>query len=468
MPVQAIPDRYPALNGFIPGRAWNQAMLQRNDKEEPRYASYPTPRSFHDNFSAEEFTAALERSNSGNKPLGVYVHVPFCRKVCFYCACDKIVTQNTQLAEPYLSRLDREMVLSSRHLDSSRQIQQLHWGGTPAFLTLDQMSDLIDRLDARFGLSYAPTRDYSIDIDPHQADVLTLRHLQALGFNRISLSIQDFDPTVQHAINRVQPHVLTETLMEEASRLGFRSLSLDLIYGLPCQTRTSFAKTLAQAIELNPARFKITSYRHMPERFASQRHINRDDLPCPEEKTAILHTAITMLTQAGYVPIGLDHFVRPDDNLAIAQQQGTLQRNFKSYSSHTQYDLVGLGVSAVSCVDNIYAQNPTKPASYEQALDKGHLAIKRGIRLTQDDQIRRHVIECMLCDMALDLDEISRRWSIDAPRYLADALTKLEDAERAGLIQRTGNRLVATAQGRLLLGRLVMAFDAHSPAQAIF
>lgn len=445
--------------------AWDAALLRRYDKSGPRYTSYPTALSFDNAFGAADITAALERSNATRKPLSLYVHVPFCRKICFYCACNKIATKNTALAEPYLTRLDREMVLTSQHLDTTRNVEQLHWGGgTPTFLTLSQMSQVIDRLDAHFGLSSSPSRDYAIEIDPREADVLTLRHLESLGFNRISLGVQDLDPVVQKAINRVQPRVLTETLMEEAHRLGFHSLNLDLIYGLPHQTQAGFADTLRQVIDLNPARLSVFNYAHMPQRFPPQRRIKESDLPSAEEKLAILHTTIDQLTNAGYVHIGMDHFARPDDSLAIAQREGTLQRNFQGYSSHAQCDLVGLGVSAISRINDVYAQNPTDLASYEQALDQGQLATTKGLRLTADDLIRRDVIERLMCDMQIDLAAISKRWDIDAPRYFATALERLKGARRDGLVEQQGDRLRATPIGRLLIRHLAMGFDAHLPS----
>ncbi|UDM07962.1 oxygen-independent coproporphyrinogen III oxidase [Halomonas sp. NyZ770] len=447
--------------------AWDEALLRRYDTSGPRYTSYPTALSFDADIGADDVTDALARSNASQRPLSLYVHVPFCRKICFYCACNKIATKNTQLAEPYLSRLDREMVLTSRHLDTRRPVQQLHWGGgTPTFLTLAQMSDLVDRLDARFGLSNAPDRDYAIEIDPREADVFTLRHLQSLGFNRLSLGVQDLNPSVQAAINRVQPKVMTETLMDEAHRLGFRSLNLDLIYGLPFQTEQSFADTLAQVIDLNPARLSVFNYAHMPSRFAPQRRISETDLPSADEKLAILRTTIEMLTQAGYVHIGMDHFARPDDSLAQAQRQGTLQRNFQGYSSHAQCDLIGLGVSAISRIDDLYAQNPTQLAAYEAALDEGRLATVKGIRLNKDDLIRRDVIERLMCDMEIDLASVGQRWHIDAPVYFASALEHLQPAERDGLLQREGNRLRATPTGRLLIRHLAMAFDARLQSQS--
>ncbi|MBZ5486036.1 oxygen-independent coproporphyrinogen III oxidase [Halomonas aquamarina] len=464
MPIRAPVASLLALAASQPMPHWDDALLRRYDKSGPRYTSYPTALAFHERFTPDDTAQALERSNQRGRPLSLYVHVPFCRKICFYCACNKIATKDTSLAEPYLSRLDREMVLAARHLDTSRPVKQLHWGGgTPTFLSLSQMSDLIDRLDARFGLSDDPERDYAIEIDPREADVFTLRHLQSLGFNRLSLGVQDLSPQVQKAINRHQPRVLTETLMDEAHRLGFRSLNLDLIYGLPFQTERSFADTLAQVIELNPARLSVFNYAHMPERFKPQRRIKEDDLPGAEEKLAILRTTIEMLTAAGYVHIGMDHFAKPDDSLTIAQANGTLQRNFQGYSSHAQCDLIGLGVSAISRIDDVYAQNPTSLGDYEAALDEGRLATVKGVRLNKDDLIRADVIERLMCDMRLDLNAIGQRWNIEATDYFAGALDTLRTAEQDGLITWQGATLVATPMGRLLIRHLAMAFDAYLP-----
>ena len=439
---------------------WDTQSLQRYDTLGPRYSSYPTLFSFNEDFGEVDYQAALARSNADSKPLSIYVHLPFCRWACHYCACNKVATQDSSVVEPYLSRLDREMVLITPHLDTGREVAQLHWGGgTPSFFSLDQMSDLIDRLHARFGLSSAKDRDYAIELDPREANVLTLRHLQALGFNRLSLGVQDLDPKVQRAVNRVQPRVLTEALIDEADRLGFHSLNLDLIYGLPLQTRDSFAATLEQVIAMAPARLSVFNYAHMPERFPAQRHIRAEDLPSREEKLAILRTTIAMLTEAGYVHIGMDHFARGDDSLASAQREGTLQRNFQGYSSHAHCDLIGLGVSAISCLDDVYSQNHAQLAAYEDALDTSQLPTARGIRLTFDDHIRRHAIERLMCDMALDMRELSETFGIDAPRYLADTLARLERPQQDGLVVIEAERITVTPLGRLLIRHLAMAFD---------
>jgi oxygen-independent coproporphyrinogen III oxidase len=458
-----------ALHGMMTDPfAWDEALLHRYDIRSPHYASYPTSSSFHDDIGEEAYQHALANSNDGGRPLSLYLHLPFCRQACYHCASNRIVTKAKRVTEPYISRLDREMVLVRSHLDTRREVTQLHWGGgTPTFFSLDQMSDLIDRLDARFGLSSSRERDYAIDIDPREADVFTLRHLQALGFNRLSLGVLDLDPRVQRAINRVQPRILTEALLDEADRLGFRSLNLDLIYGLPFQTRDSFATTLEQVIAMAPARLSIFNFAHQPGRFISQRRIRREDLPGPGEKLAILRIAIIMLTDAGYVHIGMGHFARPRDSLVMAQRQGTLQHNFQGYSSHGRCDLVGLGVSAISHVDGVYAQNPISLGAYEAALDASHLATARGIRQTFDDRVRHHAIERLICDMQLDLGQLGERFGIDAARYLADALTRLEAPERDGLLAWQGDRLVVTPIGRLLIRHLATAFDTRLPRQPV-
>lgn len=462
MSVPAMPVHRTMADPF----AWDEALLRRYDTHEPRYTSYPTVASFSDDFGTLAYQDALARSNAVGRPLSLYVHIPFCRKGCHYCACHKIATRANRVVEPYLSRLDREMVLIRPHLDTRREVAQLHWGGgTPTFLGLDQMSDLFDRLDARFGLTNARERDYAIEIDPREADVFTLRHLQALGFNRLSLGVQDLDPRVQRSVNRVQPRILTEALLDEADRLGFRSLNIDLIYGLPLQTRDSFAATLEQVVAMAPARLSVFNYAHMPERFAAQRRIRAEDLPGPEEKLAILRVTLAMLSEAGYVHIGMDHFARASDSLAIAQHAGTLQRNLQGYSSHAQCDQVGLGVSAVSCIEDVYAQNHTSLAAYEADLDSSRLPTARGLRLTFDDRIRRHAIERLVCDMALDLDAVSETYGIDAPRYLANSLARLESLQRDGLVSVEGNRVAAKPIGRLLIRHIAMAFDTRLPPQ---
>ncbi|GAB2714234.1 oxygen-independent coproporphyrinogen III oxidase [Halomonas garicola] len=447
--------------------ARQDALRRHHGAGGPRYHQYPNAGAFHDAFGGDDLCRALERSNAGGRGLSLYVHVPFCRQSCGYCTCPRIITRDTSRAEPYLSRLDREMVLTARHLDRTRPVEQLYWGGgTPTFLSLSQMSDLFDRLDARFGLSSSSERDYAIEIDPREADVFTLRHLQVLGFNRLSLEVLDFNPEVQQAIRREQPRIMTETLMEEAHRLGFRSLNLDIGYGLPRQTRDSFAATLADVIELNPARITLQDYVHKdyayrPRRGPRQQRIDSAQLPAAADRLAMLQLAAEQLGRAGYVHIGMDHFARPNDSLAVAARQQTLGRNLQGYTTHGHCDLLGLGVSAASRIDDAYAQNPARLGDYASALDDGRLATARGLRLERDDDIRRAAIERLMCDAQLDLAALGRRFGIDAPRYFAAALARLDDAHHDGLVERNGDILSATPDGRLVLHRLARAFDAH-------
>lgn len=448
-------------SGTVMVRDADLLRLQHGDG--PRYTSYPTADSFTADVSDEDLTAALARSNASGRDLSLYVNVPFCRHSCHHCACNRVTAANTRHAEPYLSRLDREMVLTSRHLDRAREILQLHWGGgTPTFLTLEQMSDLIDRLDARFGLSGSRQRDYSIKVDPREADVFSLRHLQALGFNRLSLSVLDLDPRVQRAINRHQPRVLTEQLIDEAHRLGFRSLGLELIHGLPGQTRESFAETLEQVVAMAPARLSLFPYEHRPERFAAQRRIRAEELPAPRERLAILDAALTILAEAGYVHIGMELFARPEDPLARAQARGKLSRSLHGYSALAPCDHLGLGMGAQSRLGGIATRNTMALDGYEARLDAGQLPVEQGRRLTDDDRLRARAIERLMCDMRLDLNDLSEEFNLDAGAHLSDALARLAPAERDGLVKRCGHHLEVTPAGRLLAHRLATAFDSRT------
>ena len=438
-------------------------LLRRLGTAGPRYLSYPTTEQLTADFSESDAAAALAQSNLSGCDLALYVHVPFCRHSCHHCACLRVTSTDTRHAEPYLSRLDREMVLTSRHLNATREITQLHWGGgTPTFLTLNQMGDLIDRLDARFGLSGSRQRDYSIKVDPRDTDVFTLRHLQALGFNRLNLAVLDLDSHVQQAINRHQPRVLTEQLVDEAHRLGFRSLGLELMFGLPGQTPDSLAETLTQVIAMAPARLSLAPYAHRPERFAAQRQIRREALPAPEQQQALFDRALTLLVEAGYVHIGLYDFARADDSLAIAQARGTLTRGPGGYSALPPCDALGLGVGALSRLGDGVSQNASTLADYEATLDAGRLPLARGRRLTAEARLRAHVIERLMCDMRLDLGALGPAFGLEAGRQLLPALARLHSAERDGLVTRHAQQLTVTPLGRVVVDRLAAAFDAHA------
>ncbi|MDX1465556.1 MAG: oxygen-independent coproporphyrinogen III oxidase [Halomonas sp.] len=420
----------------------------------PAYAFYPTPQAMGDGIGAEAYRRALEHSNAAARPLSLYVHLPFCQQACYHCTRRPVTTSDTRLTEAYLSRLDREMVLTGRHLDARREIRSLQWGGgTPTFLTLNQMSDLIDRLDARFRLAGDRDREYLIEIDPREADVFTLRHLEALGFNRLSLEVLDLDPEVQRAINREQGRGLTEQLLDEADRLGFASVNLNLILGLPRQTRDGFIATLEQVIAMAPSRLSLFHYRHQPERFPRQRRIPPADLPAPQEVQAMLQAATERLAAAGYVHLGHDRFVRGDDRLAGAVGAG-----------RERHDLVGLGVMAVSRLETLHVRNPLRLEAYEAALDRGELPTAVGHRLSLDDRLRSAAIESLMCELLLDLAALGEAFGLDAEAHLAEPLARLARAEPQGLVVRQGLRWRVTPTGRPMIRQLAATFDAYPAA----
>ncbi|MEQ6888639.1 oxygen-independent coproporphyrinogen III oxidase [Halomonas sp. CS7] len=420
----------------------------------PAYAFYPTPQAMGDGIGAEDYRRALEHSNAAARPLSLYVHLPFCQQACFHCTRRPVTTSDTRLTEAYLTRLDREMVLTSRHLDARREVRSLQWGGgTPTFLTLNQMGDLIDRLDARFRLAGDRDREYLIEIDPREADVFTLRHLEALGFNRLSLEVLDLDSEVQRAINREQGRGLTEQLLDEADRLGFTSVNLNLILGLPRQTRDSVAATLEQVIAMAPSRLSLFHYQHHPERFPRQRQIRTEDLPAPQEVQEMLQAAIAMLAAAGYMHIGHDRFVRGDDRLAKALEAG-----------RERHDLVGLGVMAVSRLEDLHVRNPLRLEEYEASLDRGELPTAVGHRLSLDDRLRSAAIERLMCDLPLDLAALGEAFGLDAEAHLAAPLARLARAETQDLIVRQGRQWRVTPSGRPLIRQLAAAFDAYPAA----
>jgi oxygen-independent coproporphyrinogen-3 oxidase len=393
---------------------FDQALIAKYDQSGPRYTSYPTAVEFHEGFQAADYRAACGRSNASGRPLSLYFHIPFCDTLCFYCACNKIATKDRGQAQPYLDRLYRELDLQGALFDRSRRVEQLHWGGgTPTFISRDQMRELMDQTRRHFTLAEDDSGEFSIEIDPREADQDTVKLLRSLGFNRMSLGVQDFNPQVQRAVNRIQSEQETLTVLEAARSAGFRSISIDLIYGLPFQTVDSFLATLDRIIAVGPDRLSVFNYAHLPERFMPQRRINAADLPAPQVKLDILRTSIERLTDAGYLFIGMDHFARPDDELAQAQRDGTLYRNFQGYSTHADCDLIGLGVTSIGMVDNCYSQNQKTMETYQQALDRGQLPVLRGISLTRDDEIRRDLITRLICHFRLDYGTLERTWGID-------------------------------------------------------
>jgi oxygen-independent coproporphyrinogen-3 oxidase len=444
------------------GISFDLDLIRRYDQSGPRYTSYPTAVEFDESFDAAAYRAACERSNHSGRPLSLYFHIPFCDTVCFYCACNKIATKDRSLAPPYLERVYKELALQSELFDKSRVVEQLHWGGgTPTFLSHAQMTELMDTTRRHFNLAGDDVGEYSIEIDPREADAAGVALLRRLGFNRMSLGVQDFDPRVQQAVNRIQTEAETMAVLEAARSEGFRSISIDLIYGLPFQTPESFARTLERIIAVDPERLSVFNYAHLPERFKPQRRINEADLPAPEAKLDILQSTIERLTEAGYVYIGMDHFARPDDELARAQQAGTLYRNFQGYSTHADCDLIGIGVTSIGKIDNTYGQNRRGLEEYYADLDAGRLPVFRGIELTRDDLIRRDMITRLICHFELDIPSAEAAWDIRFDEYFADALMKLRDMAGDGLLEVDAHKIRILPRGRLLVRNICMAFDAY-------
>ena len=443
---------------------WDTDLIRRYDLAGPRYTSYPTAVQFHGAVGPLDLQQALRESRDNQRPLSLYVHLPFCAHVCYYCACNKVITKDRSRSAPYLQRLEREMQLISQHLGKDQIVQQLHFGGgTPTFLNHDELRQLMAALRANFTLLDDDTGDYSIEIDPREADWATMGLLREIGFNRVSLGVQDFDPEVQRAVNRLQTLEETRAIIDAAHTLQFRSINVDLIYGLPHQNPESFARTVAEVIALQPDRLSVFNYAHLPERFMPQRRINAADLPEPAAKLEMLQSTIEQLASAGYRYIGMDHFALPDDELAIAQEEGTLHRNFQGYTTHGHCDLIGLGVSSISQVGDLFCQNTTDISEYQNTLDGGTLPIRRGLVSNEDDRLRRAVIQQLICMFRLDFSEIEQEFGIVFREYFADIWPRLEEQAADGLIRLDDQRIDVTAAGRLLVRSVCMLFDRYLP-----
>lgn len=439
-------------------------LLRRYDKSGPRYTSYPTAVQFHDGFTETDYRAWAQRSNQTPvpRPLSLYFHLPFCDTVCFYCACNKVVTKNRKRASPYLERLHREIALQSELFDRARVVEQLHWGGgTPTFISHDEIQELMRVTRAHFQLRDDDQGEYSIEVDPRELRPDTLSLLRQVGFNRLSMGVQDFDPVVQKAVNRIQSEAETFAVLTQARALGFRSINMDLIYGLPHQTVASFARTLEKIIAAAPERLSVFNYAHLPEMFKPQRRILAEDLPSPQEKLNILQLTIERLTQAGYLYIGMDHFARPDDELAVAQRNGTLYRNFQGYSTHAECDMVGMGVTAIGMVSDCYTQNQRTLENYYAALDAGHLPVMRGVALDADDKLRRAIITQLICHFALDFNAVERTHGIRFADYFAAELADLKIMQQDGLLDLDATSIQVRPAGKLLIRNICMVFDRY-------
>ncbi|HET6434237.1 MAG TPA: oxygen-independent coproporphyrinogen III oxidase [Xanthomonadaceae bacterium] len=444
--------------------SFSPELLRRYDRPGPRYTSYPTAPQFSNAFGETQLREAALASNGDPIPrrLSLYVHVPFCFSPCFYCGCNRIITRDKARADGYLARLFRETALVSELFDRDREVIQVHFGGgTPNFLSPAQLGEVLDSLRRHFHFSDSPERDISIEIDPRFVVPDDIAAMGRLGFNRASFGVQDFDPVVQAAVNRIQSVEETRAAIDACRAAGFRSVNVDLIYGLPKQNAAGFARTLDTVAAMRPDRLAVYSYAHLPTLFKPQKQINADDLPDAETKLGLLQLAIEKLTAAGYEYIGMDHFALPDDDLARAQARGGLHRNFMGYTTHADSDLVGLGVSAISHIGDSFSQNPRDLPSWQIAIDEGRLPVFRGMRLSEDDQLRADLIQQLMCQGEIPVGALERRYGIDFRAYFAQALERLAPLLADGLVRPEPGRYTVTAQGRLLLRNIAMCFDAY-------
>ncbi|PUE22267.1 oxygen-independent coproporphyrinogen III oxidase [Limnohabitans sp. MMS-10A-160] len=442
-------------------------LLTRFDVPGPRYTSYPTADRFVEAFGEADYLQALDQRKSGAigkaTPLSLYVHIPFCESLCYYCACNKIITKHKDRAATYLRYLTREVQLHTAHLGMGQSVSQLHLGGgTPTFLSDDELRELMHMLRRHF--EFVPGGEYSVEVDPRTVDEQRLAVLAELGFNRLSFGVQDFDPAVQKAVHRVQPAQQVFDLVAAARRLGFESVNVDLIYGLPLQTPESFERTLAQVNELRPDRIALYAYAHLPERFKPQRRIHAAELPSGGAKVAMLSSSLDAFTEAGYVYIGMDHFALPDDALAVAKRQGRLHRNFQGYSTQADCDLIALGVSSIGRVGATYSQNAKTMEEYCDLLDQGHLPVVRGLALTRDDLIRRAVIMALMCQGQLQFESINLAWLVDFKKYFSAELAQLDDMQGQGLVQLSDTGIQVTGMGWFFVRGVAMVFDRYLQA----
>ncbi len=442
-------------------------LLRQYDLSGPRYTSYPTADRFVEAFTADDYVQALQQRRSGvalnATPLSLYVHIPFCESLCYYCACNKIITRHHERAEMYLRYLSREIDLHVQEIGVGQPVSQLHLGGgTPTFLSDAELGELMEMLRRNFTL--VPGGEYSIEVDPRTVDAQRLAVLAKLGFNRLSFGVQDFDPDVQKAVHRVQPAEQVFALVKTARELGFESINVDLIYGLPRQTVESFERTLNQVSELLPDRIALYAYAHLPERFKPQRRIVTTELPVAHARTSMFKQALATLGDAGYVYIGMDHFALPNDALSVAKRQGRLHRNFQGYSTQPDCDLIALGVSAIGRVGAIYSQNAKTLADYYDHLDQGRLPVVRGLALSRDDLLRRSVIMALMCQGNLQFEAIEQAYLIDFASYFAPELRVLAEQAEQGLITLTETSIEVTPQGWLFVRAVAMVFDRYLQA----
>jgi oxygen-independent coproporphyrinogen III oxidase len=455
------------LEGKSLMEAVSPELLRRFDVAGPRYTSYPTADRFVEAFGEADYIQALEQRRTGAAamalPLSLYVHIPFCESLCYYCACNKIITKHHDRGEAYLRYLSREVDLHTAHLGTGQVVSQLHLGGgSPTFLSDNELRELMAMLRRSFTL--APGGEYSIEVDPRTVDESRLATLAELGFNRLSFGVQDFDPAVQKAVHRIQPAEQVFALVASARRLGFESVNVDLIYGLPQQTPESFDRTLAQVAQLRPDRIALYAYAHLPERFKPQRRIIAAELPNAGAKVSMLSRSMSAFLGAGYVYVGMDHFALPNDSLAVAKRQGRLHRNFQGYSTQPDCDLIGLGVSAIGRVGATYSQNAKTLEEYYDDLDQGRLPVVRGLALSRDDLVRRAVVMALMCQGQIQFESIELAFLVDFKSYFAAELDILRGMQEQGLVEVHGSSIQVTATGWFFVRGVAMVFDRYLQA----
>ncbi len=440
---------------------FNLDRIKKYDEAGPRYTSYPTAISFTEQFTDQDYFDWARKSAIKARPLSLYFHIPFCDSICFFCACNKIATKDRTKTDIYLDYLNKEIQMQSALFDTSRRVEQLHWGGgTPTFLNHEQIKQLMDYTRHSFNLLDDDSGDYSIEIDPRSVSVETIKVLRETGFNRFSLGVQDIDEKVQKAVNRIQPVQETINIIEACRENNAKSISIDLIYGLPLQSPSGFASTLKHVIEISPDRISLFNYAHLPHIFKPQRRINESDLPVAQAKLTILKESIQTLTTAGYVYIGMDHFAKPEDELSIAQNEGRLHRNFQGYTTHAGCDLIAMGVSAISSVSDSYSQNAKTLDDYYALLDENKLPIVRGIGLNSDDILRRYLIQQISCHFNCNFEKIETLFKINFKQYFHKELQTLQQLAKDDLLELSAKGLKVMPVGRLLVRTVCMVFDA--------
>lgn len=443
---------------------FNEQLINRYDCTGPRYTSYPTAVQFSPAYDEEDYREWVSASNDDPipSPLSLYLHIPFCDTICYYCGCSKIVTKDKSKASPYVALLKKEIEMQAALFAKDRPVVQIHWGGgTPTFLDDDVIQDIFETLRNNFNVPEGDLGEFSIEVDPRTVDPYRIEQLRAIGFNRISFGVQDFDPDVQKAVNREHT---TEQIIQginAARDNDFHSINIDLMYGLPKQTLKSYKKTIQTTINASPDRIAVYNYAHMPDLFKPQRRINEDDLPSAKEKLKILQMTIEKLQQAGYVYIGMDHFAKQTDDLVKAQKKGTLHRNFQGYSTHADCDIVAMGITAISRIGDNYSQNVRTTEEYESRLNDQRIPVFRGIELESDDVLRRDVINQLMCNNKLDIKRLEEKWGISFRGYFDASLRRIQEMAEDGLLEINDETITITPSGRLLARSICMQFDRY-------